>query len=800
MRHQRGKLTRRRRLATAVIAVALIAIGGEILVESISIDGVVRLVESRLSKATGLDVRTGGDFHLEILPVLRFEANSVTVTDPQAPSSPLLTVGTLLLDLDPWPLLHGVISIDELELLHAELILGSSAASDASRLSSDAAPPFENAPDEPSDESALFRIHKLDAEDLRIVYRAGTAEPGASLEIEALALRADELDEMVSVAIRGSFDGSRVEVSGEIGALSQLSRSSAPYPVSLRARIGEIEAKLTGSIQDPLSLKGVQMDAHFTASDLASIGDLLALEIPLPPIGPVTATAALRKNSGALAAENLVLRVGRREETWLEMDGSIGDIADFRRVQLVAKFGVTDLRDAQSLIDRELPDVGPIRGEFTLSDRDDTLGIEMFHVSGGREGAFAIDFSGGIDNLLERDEIELAAKIGAKHLAIVGSLFGVDLPAIGPVSFDGQLNGTDEKITARGSTRFDDTVFVGSASGSFAPGARRLLQVRIQSDLVRLEDVGIEPRKDQPEPVNVEGADAGNWWSGDTPLPFLQNLRILDAAFALEANRVTGRSGFELKQLRLDAQLDGGNLVISAVAAGRSAGTMRAEAHVGANASTPSLALKARADDVDLTTLTAQLKEDTESEGLLDALVDLESRGHAPAEIRSNLSGSALILIKNGALASRYGSEFVKNVAKLSLPSLMIRSAPRFGCIVAEFQIADGIANVDHLVLDSDNARVVGSGTIDIGGDAFDLMLKPTAKKPDLLNLAAVVDVSGPLTAPVFKPQLRTVPGNVARGLISNVLAPGSALIEPFRKRAETDALCARGLPIEPNG
>ena len=138
------------------------------------------------------------------------------------------------------------------------------------------------------------------------------------------------------------------------------------------------------------------------------------------------------------------------------------------------------------------------------------------------------------------------------------------------------------------------------------------------------------------------------------------------------------------------------------------------------------------------------------------------------------------------------------NVAKVSLPSLVSRRSPHFGCIVAEFEVADGVATVVNLFLDSESAHVTGSGSIDVGADSFDLTLRPKSKKPDLLSVSAVVDVSGPLTSPVFEPRLRTLPRSVARGLFSNVLAPGTALLRPFRSRAEADALCAQGLPTRP--
>jgi uncharacterized protein involved in outer membrane biogenesis len=68
------KPIRKRRLAVVVAAMIVLMIAGETLIESFGPTEIVRIVERRLSKATGLNVQLGGDFHLEILPVLRFEA------------------------------------------------------------------------------------------------------------------------------------------------------------------------------------------------------------------------------------------------------------------------------------------------------------------------------------------------------------------------------------------------------------------------------------------------------------------------------------------------------------------------------------------------------------------------------------------------------------------------------------------------------------------------------------------------------------------------------------------------------
>ena len=165
-------MNRKRRLFAAVIVIVLIAIGVEILIESIAADGLLRFVESRLAAETDLEVRFGDDFHLEILPVLRFEANSVTVTDPQRPSIPLLTVGTLLLEIDPVNLLSGVVAIDELEFIDSELTLDWGAVSDG-QLMADVEELVELESEEPSGEDPFFQIRQLDAAPLSMVVHVG---------------------------------------------------------------------------------------------------------------------------------------------------------------------------------------------------------------------------------------------------------------------------------------------------------------------------------------------------------------------------------------------------------------------------------------------------------------------------------------------------------------------------------------------------------------------------------------------------------------------------------------------------
>ena len=101
-----------------------------------------------------------------------------------------------------------------------------------------------------------------------------------------------------------------------------------------------------------------------------------------------------------------------------------------------------------------------------------------------------------IDDLLERDEVELTAKLSARDLGAVGELVGVELPPVGPVEFAARLRGSDESLTAENvRLRLGETRLRGRFAGSIREGERPALRASIESPHVRLRDVGHEHGK-----------------------------------------------------------------------------------------------------------------------------------------------------------------------------------------------------------------------------------------------------------------------------------------------------------------
>jgi uncharacterized protein involved in outer membrane biogenesis len=856
------KSVRKRRLAIVAVAIVVSMIVVETLVESLRATETVRIVERSLSDVTGLNVRLGSDFHLEIFPVLRFEANDVVATDPERPTPPVLKVETLRLQLDLWRLLFGSIEIDELDILGAELTVEAGRA-DASGVLDDRARSATS-----TEDGIDFRIRRIDIEDLWVLYRDESSEPIRMLELEQISLEAKAFEEPVNVGLKGHFEGDEFEVTGQIGPIAHLFDPPSPYPISLRAEMREMVVELEGSLADPVAFGGVdllvnleardlgflnpvvewslpavdsirfearlsdadgslgidgklhvaardgqisgnlsgelgdlrrsddvELEISLSARDLAEIGESLVPEFELPAVGPVAASVALRGSASALSADDFLLEIGSRDSTWLEAGGSVADLANFSGVHLSGEFAGADIRYANPYLDHELPDVGPVSGSATLSDLDGSLGVEELLLSGGREGILSFDLAGRVDRVRGRDEIEVDAHFEAQSLALIGDLFGIELPPIGPVAFTGTMSGSDEKIESHGSTKLDESLLIGDWSGSFADNSRNRIKARLRSQHVRLDDLGIAPRFRDGD-ANADDASSTSWWSSHDPLP-LEWLRVVDADVVFEADRVSGTAGFELDGVRVSVALRDGRLEVPKFEVGYESGTVLTQAHIDASRSPTEMGLKMSVNDVHLTPLLAQVRQTVAEAGLLDGSIDVRSHGENAPQIRSNLAGSVRLVGLDGTLAGSYAGEFATNFAVLAVPSILTGRAPRFGCIVADFEIEGGVAQVRELFLESEKISVAGSGSVDIGGDAFDIMLVPKVHEPGLVSLSAAVVVSGPLADPVFSPQYTSMPMQAVRGFMSNLLAPGSKLIRPFQK-SEQGSPCDALRPLAP--
>jgi uncharacterized protein involved in outer membrane biogenesis len=263
---------------------------------------------------------------------------------------------------------------------------------------------------------------------------------------------------------------------------------------------------------------------------------------------------------------------------------------------------------------------------------------------------------------------------------------------------------------------------------------------------------------------------------------------------------LTGRRDFAVRDAELRAILKAGALYAQ-LSGSYEGGSLRVALDADAGGARPELGLHIDARGIDITSLLSQVEEETDFAGLLDAEVELQSRGRTRAELVAALGGRVRLAGRDGTLVSRYAQEFVRDFARVAFPAILSPRKPTVPCLVLDAAVVDGVATVDQLLLDAGNVVIYGEGRVYLAGDRYQLRLVPRVRDPGLVSVAAAVDVGGPLADPSFRPVPATIASSAVRALLTNAKRSARTVLGPilgrtpfFEPDAEPDDSCP-GLP-----
>jgi uncharacterized protein involved in outer membrane biogenesis len=101
-------------------------------------------------------------------------------------------------------------------------------------------------------------------------------------------------------------------------------------------------------------------------------------------------------------------------------------------------------------------------------------------------------------------------------------------------------------------------------------------------------------------------------------------------------------------------------------------------------------------------------------------------------------------------------------------------------CMVASAQLKDGILVPNHLVVDSSEANIVGTGRIDFRDERYDLRVKAAAKRPSIAKLRTPIVVEGTFRQPKVHPQAAPVAARAAAAIALGILVTPAAALVPL--------------------
>lgn len=183
---------------------------------------------------------------------------------------------------------------------------------------------------------------------------------GAGLRMD-VKLKAESGRQLLAVAgIEADLPGS-VQASAELTDVENRLRLDK---LRAEARIDGGQITASGSVDDLVDLRGVNLEIGVNAKSLAGIGRLTGAV--LPTVGPVSATAMITNPKGGYRMDKLSARVGLRGAT-LELNGKLSNIAEGRGLDVGIDLRADSLARLSRYLGVPLPEVGPVKATARLS-------------------------------------------------------------------------------------------------------------------------------------------------------------------------------------------------------------------------------------------------------------------------------------------------------------------------------------------------------------------------------------------------------------------------------------------------
>jgi uncharacterized protein involved in outer membrane biogenesis len=185
-------------------------------------------------------------------------------------------------------------------------------------------------------------------------------------------------------------------------------------------------------------------------------------------------------------------------------------------------------------------------------------------------------------------------------------------------------------------------------------------------------------------------------------------------------------------------------------------------------------------------------------EGIIGGQAVIDTHGNSIASMMGHGDGELkLVLVSAGNVSALLVDIAGLEFGNALLSALGIPNQARIDCFVTDLPLKDGIVDTKALVLDTNEARITGSGTIDFRDQTLNYALTTRSKHFSIGSLPGPIDITGPLGAPSIRPGKEVLARAGAAVGLGVVLTPLAALLPTIQFGVGNDNACTKAEAAE---
>ncbi len=413
-----------------------------------------------------------------------------------------------------------------------------------------------------------------------------------------------------------------------------------------------------------------------------------------------------------------------------------------------------------------------------------------FDARAGRLGATA---EGHIANPRHLSGLDFEVSLRGGSLADLYPLTGIVLPDTPPFSTRGQLVGQLKPDAAVWDYRdFSGTVGKSDLAGdvTYTSGQPRpRLKGTMRSRLLRLSDLGpvIGAQSNNPGKKQRPGKvlpddpfDTSRWGKMDLDLQYV-------------GQRIERPEAVPLDSLKVHAVMQDAVLNLAPLEFGVARGKFKTQVLMNSRVKPMQVSLRGDVRDLHLSSLFPKIELMKKSLGDVDGGVALDGRGNSVAQILASANGQAKLYVREGVM-----SQLLLDMAGLNLGSVIVTRLfgadreVRLRCAIADVPIRGGVAYMQNVKVNTDDALIEITGTADMRNEQFDIDVDPKAYEVKFFSLRTPLEVRGPFIKPNVGVKAGPLVARAVAALAALATAPGALVLLPITvPGAEDNASCA---------
>ena len=439
---------------------------------------------------------------------------------------------------------------------------------------------------------------------------------------------------------------------------------------------------------------------------------------------------------------------------------------------------------------------GKTGGVLSLKDRSAAFPVQAdLHI-----GKNAIAVEGTVAQPNTATTIDLHLSLSGSSMSNLYPLTGVLLPDTPPYATKGHLIGRlNGKTSDWTYEKFSGTVGKSDLSGTLqytVQQPRPLLRGTLVSNQLRLEDLGPVVKADSNAEKRKNRDDVKKLQPADKALPVeefsTEHWDALDADVKFSGRKIIRSEELPIDDLVTELHLKDKVLTLTPLNFGVAGGDLTSNVSLDGRGDKIKAQIRTAARHLKIKKLFPKLESMQASIGEVNADASLSGVGNSIAAMMATSNGEL-----KGAVTEGTVSKFILEAAGLNIPNAVFSKLfgdkqVQMNCLANDFDVKSGVMQTKYFVMDTADAVVTITGTINFSTEAMDLDVRPQTKGVRIISLRTPLYVKGTFKNPDVGLHKGALVAKAGGALALGAVAPLAAVIPLINPGNTPSVDCAR--------